>query len=121
MKFVKLTIDGCKKTIPKNTTGVYFLGIEINKNIHLKYIGRSDTRLRNRLLEHAKAKKYTHFSFQLTKTIFEAYRIECREWHNAIDLDNRIHPKKPKKLGFKCPYCTIEKGGYKKWKIKNKE
>ncbi len=121
MKFKKLTIENVEHSVSKNATGTYFLAKNVNSDIHLKYIGRSDTRLRERLLNHVKIGKYTHFSFQLTNTIYEAYRIECREWHNAIDLDNKIHPKKPKNLNYRCPYCRKNKGGYKEWTISSKK
>ena len=109
MKFIKLTETNVKKQVPKNATGVYFLASKENNRFIIRYIGRSDLRLRERLLQHTRNKKYEYFSFQVTKTILEAYRIECREYHNAVDfLDNKIHPRKPKNLDYRCPYCNLK-------------
>lgn len=123
MRYKRLTNANVNCSVPKNATGVYFLGYKRNRDFHIKYIGRSDTRLRSRLIDHARNdnEDYTHFSFQITKTILEAYRIECREWHNAVDLDNRVHPRKPRNLDYCCPYCRKSKGGYKEWAMKSKE
>lgn len=118
-----MTKANVKNSVLKNAKGAYFLGNEKNGDFHIKYIGRSDTRLRSRLIDHVKNdnEDYTHFSFEITDTILEAYRIECREWHNAIDLDNKAHPKKPKNLKYRCSYCRKNEGGYKEWTINNKK
>jgi len=123
MEYYKLNIENIKKNIPNDSTGAYFLGYEKNKKFFIKYIGRSDTRLRSRLIDHVKneEEEYTHFNYQITKTLLDAYKIECREWHNDFELDNKIHPRKPKNLDYKCPYCKKEDGGYTKWQLKNKE
>ena len=122
MKFIRLTVINVKKYVPRNATGVYFLATKGSNGFIIRYIGRSDLKLRSRLLQHAGAKKYRYFSFQITETILEAYRIECREYHNAVSfLDNKIHPRKPKNLDYKCPYCNlklkkVDKNGRKKAK-----
>lgn len=121
MQYYKLTVDNVKKRVPKNAPGAYLLGEERNKEFYVKYTGRSDTRLRGRLKDWAKKGKYSHFAYFVTETILEAYNIECREWHNAIELDNEIHPKKPKELEYKCPYCKIENGGFKEWQRKSRK
>jgi hypothetical protein len=121
MKFRNLNDIEILYNIPKNATGVYFLANGKIDTPLIKYIGRSDTRLRERLLDHFKRKKYSFFSFQITDTLLEAYRIECREWHNAIDLDNKIHPKIPKNLSYKCPYCIGKKGGYVECHLREKK
>ena len=122
MKFFRLTEKKVKEMVPKNATGVYFLANKINDQFVLKYVGRSDTKLRHRLLQHAKTKKYRYFAFQITETLLEAYRIECREYHNAVDLDNKIHPRKPKNLDYKCPYCNTGLTEVRKrWRKKDKK
>jgi len=117
MKFYELNESIINVLVPKESTGTYLLGNKIGNNFFIKYTGRSDLRLKKRLIDHAKSRKYTYFSFFLTETIQRAYEIECREWHNAIDLDNKIHPRKPKNLDYKCPYCCKKNGGFKLWKI----
>lgn len=106
--------------VPKNATGAYSLGDKPENKFRLKYVGRSDTILRKRLLDHCKKRKYSHFSVEITDSILKAYKIECREWHNAVDLDNKIHPRKPKNLNYKCPYCRKKDGGYTEWEIGKK-
>jgi hypothetical protein len=121
MDFYELCESNVLRIIPKNATGTYLLANKKNGCIYVKYTGRSDTRLQKRLLDHVKVGKYSYFTFFITETILEAYKIECREWHNAVDLDNKIHPRKPKNLNYKCPYCKKKNGGFREWEIHNKK
>ena len=90
LEFFKLRKEEVRQRVPKHSTGAYFLAIKMGKNYRIKYVGRSDTHLRQRLLTHVSNKKYTHFSTEITDTIFEAFRLECREWHNSFPLDNKV-------------------------------
>jgi hypothetical protein len=107
VEFYKLKKKEVRQQVPKHSTGTYFLAIRSGEGYLIKYVGRSDTHLRQRLLTHVENNKYTHFSIEITNTIFEAFRLECREWHNSFPLDNKIHPRKPKRLDYQCPYCTL--------------
>ncbi len=112
MKFFRLNKLNIDSQIGRKQTGVYFLGHVKGEDFYIRYIGRSDGRLRERLLDHSDVAKYNFFSYHKTDRLLDAYRIECREWHNAVDLDNEIHPKKPKNLSYKCAYCDKKSGGY---------
>lgn len=94
--------------VPKRSVGVYRLGIKRRERFWLYYFGRSDTDLRRRLAQHVKDALFSHFSFETTETIFEAYRRECREWHMGIaQAKNFIHPRVPKGLPYRCVYCML--------------
>ena len=90
--------------------GNYWLGhFSADGSFIVRYIGRSDTCLKRRLLEHAKKGKYEAFIFRKTEQIKESFDIECREWHllkNIGQLDNLIHPDSPTRLPYKCKYCS---------------
>lgn len=85
--------------------GIYYLGFVRNGKFLIRYVGRSDCDLRRRLRQHTKIGRYTHFVYIRTKTIKEAYYLECREWHRLHNLDNDIHPDEPNYLNYSCPYC----------------
>jgi len=102
----KAAID---RNIPTPATGIYYLGTLQDGCLSVQYVGRSDTDLRRRLLQHTSEGKFTFFSFRLTKTILEAFRLECREWHRFCETLNLIHPDAPKSLPYLCPYCNASK------------
>ena len=99
-----------KQIVPKKSVGSYRLGIFSEEQFDVLYFGRSDTDLRRRLLQHAKEGKFSHFTFEETNGLFDAFRQECRDWHMKIlNTKNCIHPFAPKRLPYICPYCLIKK------------
>jgi|TARA_Y100000310_G_C20683511_1_gene817540 hypothetical protein len=106
LKLCKPVVDGI---VSNGLVGVYCLGEKSPKGFHVGYVGRSDTDLRRRLLQHVQSGKFSYFYFVQTETIFDAFRIECREWHRFFELGNAIHPDAPKNLPYICPYCNGSK------------
>jgi len=105
----KLTEAVVKTLFGKNIIGMYVLGDYEEDYFKVGYVGRSDTDIRKRLLQHSKNNEYDYFFAIPTDTIFEAYKLECREWHRFFDINNSIHPDAPNNLPYKCPYCNAAK------------
>ena len=71
------------------------------------YIGRSDTDLRRRLVQHAAAGTGEYFRYDVHPNPTRAFRAECSLYH-AVDgpLVNRIHPDAPDYLDIDCAFCN---------------
>lgn len=99
-----------RRLVPADAIGFYRLGTEAEGKFSLTYFGRSDTSLRQRLLFHARARLATHFQFVLTETIYQAFALECSEWHlHPIGATNVIHPDAPRWIAYGCPWCQFER------------
>lgn len=99
-----------KDLVTKRTVGTYRLGVLNSGCFEIGYFGRSDKDLRRRLLEHTREASFTHFSFDISETLFEAFRKECRDWHLVKDsCKNCMHPGAPMRLPYLCPYCLAKK------------
>jgi hypothetical protein len=90
--------------------GVYLLGND-EAGFAVKYVGRSDKCLRNRLATHNHLFTYDYFAFMYAKDEREAFFLECQLWHTfqKSSLNNFIHPASPVNSGIKCPYCHFSK------------
>lgn len=89
--------------IPAGTIGTYTLWDD-GKPI---YIGRSDTCLRRRLIEHAsKRPAGLYFTFDVSRSPQDAYAMECSLFH-AIgdDTTNIDHPPRANHEDPACPFC----------------
>ena len=89
--------------------GIYWLGKRDRDGTFLvRYVGRSLTCLKRRLLWHASKGLYDAFVLRLLDGVEEVWRSECREYHLFMPgLDNRDHPNSPNHVHFECPYCRI--------------
>ena len=90
--------------------GNYALGSKSNNGSFIvHYVGRSDTDLKQRLIQHLSDKNpYPFFKFSIAANIKEAYLKECKNYHDfgaEEYLENEIHPAKPDGLKISCPYC----------------
>lgn len=87
--------------------GTYFLG-KIKDSVP-QYVGRSDTDLRRRLLQHLSAGRFDWFAASLTQTANGAFYLECRGWHSlrGLGIRNLIHPASPAGLPIRCPFCDF--------------
>lgn len=71
------------------------------------YVGRSDTDLRRRLLQHAEAGTAEYFSYDVHPSPSHAHRAECSLFHAADGpLTNCIHPDAPDYLDIQCSFCS---------------
>jgi hypothetical protein len=105
--------------VSKAGGGNYALGIvDVNTdNFHVTYVGRSDSDVKDRLLQHLSESKDTVSKFELKNTSFkysyasspkEAFEKECYNYHDFVrskKLSNKAHPEKPEGLNWKCPIC----------------
>lgn len=95
------------RLVEDNRMGNYsfrVISLECN-DFRTKYVGRSLHGLPTRIRRGLK-KYYTHFHFEYADSPFEAFAVECREWHIfQPNLDNRKHPEAPPNLPYLCPYC----------------
>jgi len=105
----RLTPSRVRDLIPNRAAGFYRLGTNDQNRFRPEYFGRSDTRLRERLVSHARDERAERFQALVTDNIRRAFELECREWHLRGDrLENKIHPAHPKHLDYQCPYCDLE-------------
>lgn len=104
-RFLRENID---RFVKKSQIGNYALGYVEAGIFYVCYVGRSDTDLNLRLKEHLDENSdYEFFKFKFAKTVIDAYEMECRNYHDFPNNNNKIHPEKPK--GYikrcKCPVC----------------
>jgi len=70
------------------------------------YIGRSDTDLRRRILQHAAARRAEYFTYDVHHTAQHAFEVESSMYHSEQEsLTNCIHPAAPKATRAQCPFC----------------
>lgn len=107
----RCTPDVVRTVVAPNMIGAYALGNVENGEFVVKYVGRSDSSLQQRLLAHNYLYCFEYFIFQYAPTPKEAFELESRWWHdcrtNHIPLKNKIHPDSPAGLGLSCPYCSF--------------
>ncbi|MER6279769.1 GIY-YIG nuclease family protein [Streptomyces sp900105245] len=70
------------------------------------YIGRSDTCLRRRLLEHAALVRGEYFTYDVHLSADQAFTAECSLFHALRpQLTNVLHPDHPDYSKAICPFC----------------
>lgn len=70
-----------------------------------RYVGRSDTDVRARLMDHVRKDEYSFFRVTHKKTPLDAWRREANLYHHhKSTLDNKRHPRPPE--GYSCPRCS---------------
>ena len=105
-----LNPDSIRANIYDDPIGFYRLGTVVGGRFKVSYFGRSDTSLRRRLLQHCQTSPETHFVYSVTRSILDAYNMECGEWHlPRRNVRNRIHPDSPRWIDYRCPYCGLER------------
>ena len=93
--------------IPKGTVGVYRLWNKVKGQYVLRYFGRS-ANIRSRIMRHSVNDDCSHFTFEETDDLEEAFRRECRDYHLEIPTTlNERHPGSADS-GKTCPYCHTQ-------------
>lgn len=90
----KLDSDTVNKIITKTSAGNYALGYTKYKTFYVKYIGRSDSDLRARLLSYVASGKYDRFKYSYTTSPKASFEKECQNFHDfdgITSLDNIIY------------------------------
>lgn len=104
-----LTRERVREVVSEEKSGFYRLGYVLNGRFHTTYVGRSDTSLQRRLLDHVRERWQEAFVARPTESKAEAYRLECLFYHlEQSELGNKIHPGKPHGVSTECPYCLQE-------------
>lgn len=91
-----LSIKSIDQMVKKGTIGNYALGYSNETSFIVKYVGRSDTDLNERLKNHVGS--YKEFKFSYASSAKEAYAKELRNYNDfggSDALDNEIEPAKP--------------------------
>ena len=101
-----LSAQGIDTELTQKSAGVYALDrAHEDGPFHISYVGRSDTDLRARLLEHAG--KYKRFKYDYFGSPEEAFASECRLYHEFNPPSTIAHPPRPFGSKWKCAVCKI--------------
>lgn len=106
----QLTMVAVNREVTKVSAGNYALGhINENGGFVPKYVGRSDSDISKRLLQHVNDGLYKSFKYSYETSPKAAFEKECVNYHDFIkQLDNKIHPDRPdNSKSWKCPVCDI--------------
>ncbi len=89
--------------IPASVVGTYVLYTSTGVP---RYVGRSDTDVRRRLLRHCTDRAGSYFSYDVHHTPANAFEMECALFHAlSPHLVNRIHPDRPNFHTTSCTFC----------------
>lgn len=93
--------------IPKGYKGTYILYSQDKNVVEPIYVGRSDTDLQRRLLNHPYLGSADYFEYFTFDTAEKAYLSETALFHSfEYSLINEIHPAMPAHSHVKCPFCN---------------
>jgi len=95
--------------VTRTSPGNYALIRSVNGSTVIRYVGRSDTDVKNRLRQHV-GTGYSQFKFSYASSPKAAFEEECCNYHDlggSSKLDNQNHPARPANSGWKCPRCNI--------------
>jgi hypothetical protein len=98
----RLSPDVVRSLVPLGRPGTY----RLIRDEAVVYLGRSDTDLRRRLLEHAIGRRGDYFTWQMHSSAPSAWTDECSQWHDLPRLaENLVHPARPDSSNDRCPFC----------------
>lgn len=93
--------------IPMGIKGTYILYVKKGSNLVPVYVGRSDTDLQRRLLNHSYFTVAHYFEYFHFDSLEKAFLSESSLFHCFEDtVLNEIHPATPHSSSIVCPYCT---------------
>lgn len=92
-------------TVTKTSAGNYALGYVDGNTFIVQYVGRSDSDVKERLLQHI-GERYEAFKFSYATSPKAVFEKECKNYHDFNPRDNEIHPDRPSNsTSWKCPFC----------------
>lgn len=98
-----------EKFVPSGSIGNYQL---LDGEFRIRYVGRSDTDLQSRLLNHVDETPYRYFKCWTTDSSKSAYYEECKQYHRYLGsgkLMNKNHPDSPDGMShLRCPVCHLD-------------
>lgn len=96
-----------KALIPKGYKGSYILYSNRKQIMKPIYIGRSDTDLQRRLINHPYLNVAEYFEYYTFDSAEKAFLSETALYHYFNnELLNEIHPAIPAHSNIKCPFCN---------------
>jgi hypothetical protein len=105
-----LTKHGVEAAVDQRSPGAYALGRtnEVGTFV-ISFVGRADSDLGARLLEHVAVEWYPHFKAVYCATPNAAFEKECSLFHDFGQraLDNKTHPAPPPNSTWQCPRCRV--------------
>lgn len=93
-----------QRVVTRPSPGVYTL--RRTPDGPVRYVGRSDVDLAERLRRHAREAEYSYFEFEYAPSARAAFEAECALFHrHESTLENAIHPARPPGTDWHCPRC----------------
>ena len=106
-----LTSQGIDDAVANTSAGNYALGYTKEKTFYVRYVGRADSDVNDRLKKWVgKKDKYKEFKFSYAPNPKAAFEKECHNFHDfggTDELDNEIHPDRPEGTDWGCPVCEV--------------
>ena len=101
--------DTINSVITRKCCGNYALGYLNDNTFIVEYVGRADSDVKARVLQHID-EDYERFKFSYATSPKDAFEKECKNYHDfggdEGKLDNKIHPDRPSNSkNWKCPCC----------------
>lgn len=103
-----LSRESVERFVRPGTPGNYIL-YDVSQSI--RYVGRSDTDLQQRLFDHVNEKPYQYYKCWPASSPEEAYYKECEQYHQHLGsgkLLNKYHPATPDGTELRCPIFWCE-------------
>jgi hypothetical protein len=98
-----LTSERIDEVVTITLPGVYLLDKSTTGAFAVNYVGRADDDIAKRLKQHATDGYYKFFQFEYQTSAKAAFDRECELYHYYPNLDNIIHPARPKNTYYSCP------------------
>lgn len=98
--------DEINSNVSSNKIGNYALGYEKEESFIPKYVGRSDSDVKDELINYLDDKSHhKKFMFRYASTEKEAHEKECKNFHDfEKQLENEKHPDSPNGMNLTCPF-----------------
>lgn len=102
-----LDITTIDQVVTDISPGNYALGEVKDDKFYVHYVGRSDRDLAQRLTDWVGDISSTHFMFSYSSSPEDAFKKECRNYHDFTPPKNDRHPQRPDGTNWKCPACNV--------------
>jgi hypothetical protein len=102
----RLAFDDITSVIRDKSPGAFALGyLDRDGNFLIRYVGRSDDDIRERLRSLIGSDQYFKYSYYVSSA--GAFQKECELFHEFSPSGNRIHPERPAGTSLECPRCYL--------------